>query len=441
MTRVVIFVVLLLAMAPPAGAQADSATFDEVSLAPAEGTTLVFGERAYVGTIRVTAAPNGLVVVEDIDVDGYLSGIREVPLSWHEEALAAQVVAARTFLGWTLQRGRSSDARRYDFDICATTSCQVYAGVGVVRGPDGERWAEAISRTAGELLLYQGKPAHTMYHSTSGGRTEPIEDIFGSAPQPYLVGAASPNEPSPYVEWSYEIPANVFVDALRQSRIEVGALESVEVVDRELGEGQWTVRVVSSQGLVELTVSRVRAIMNSFGPRRYPGLLPAPRPGGGRYPQAVLSYRYDITYDPPPSGRRSAARFVPDADIPAQGTLRFEGNGWGHHVGMSQYGALALAESGSGYSAILAHFYGGLTPQEAPDVLPDEVTVGLAWGQDRVVVLADGPVSVVAGGVTTEAIGGAWIASFTDDGRVGLLAPTEVLEQRLSRLITAIPFL
>ncbi|MDH3470790.1 MAG: SpoIID/LytB domain-containing protein, partial [Acidimicrobiia bacterium] len=204
--RIVVAVLLSLMAAAPAAAQ-ESAAFGEVEFVPAEGTTLTFGERSYAGTLRMSVAPDGLVLVEDVGIDGYLSGIREVPLSWHEEALAAQVVAARTYLAWTLDRGRSADGVKYGYDICATTSCQVYAGVGVVRGPDGDRWAEAIERTTGEVLLYEGKPAQAMYHSTSGGRTEPIEDIFDSTPKPYLVGAESPGEQSPFVDWSYEIPA------------------------------------------------------------------------------------------------------------------------------------------------------------------------------------------------------------------------------------------
>jgi len=426
-------------LAAPATAQ-EPASFNQVEFVPEAGTTLQVGDRSYEGTLRIVAAPNGLVLVEDVGIDGYLSGIREVPLSWHPEALAAQVVAARTYLAWTLDRGRSSEGVRYGFDICATTSCQVYAGVGVVRGPDGDRWASAIERTAGEVLLYEGKPAQAMYHSTSGGRTEPIEDIFASTPKPYLAGAESPGEPSPYVDWSYEIPAHVFVEALRDVGAGVGStLIDVAVVPREIGEGQWTVRVESSTGVTEFTVNRIRSIMNSFGPKRYPGLLPATRPGGGRYPQAVLSYRYNITYTPPPGGHIDLNGMVPESDLPVEGSLLFEGNGWGHHVGMSQYGALALAEAGTSYPDVLAHFYGGLTPSQASDTLPEVVTVGLAWGRDEIALSADGPVDVVTDSFATQSGAGIWLASFGAEGDVALVAPDRILEQRLARLLVAIP--
>jgi hypothetical protein len=74
---------------------------------------------------------------------------------------------------------------------------------------------------------------------------------------------------------------------------------------------------------------------------------------------------------------------------------------------MSQYGALAMAEAGSSYPEILGHYYGGLQPQSAGETLPDQIAVGLSWGEADVVISADGPISVVGDGepIAAEALG------------------------------------
>jgi stage II sporulation protein D len=440
-----VLVAIVLQASPAAGAELPVGDFSEVAIVPAEGTLLEHEGRVYNGTLRVGLAPDGLVLVEDVGLDGYLSGIKEVPLTWHSEALAAQAVAARTYLAWTLDQGRSENAVRYGYDICATTACQVYAGVGVVLGPDGDRWLAAIGETSNEILTYGGAAAKTMYHSTSGGRTEPVEDIFGGNPLPYLAGADSAGESSPYVDWSFEIPVEVFVTALRAADVSVGSvIEDIEVVPRPQGGGQWAVIVRSSEGVTELTVNQIRAIMNRYGAERFPGLLPAPRPDGVRYPQAVLSYRFDIEYTPPenPSITARLGALLPDDDLPSEGSIRFAGNGWGHHVGMSQYGALSLAEAGNEYPDILAHYYGGLRPTDGTGILPDEVTVGLSWGDEAVTLVAGGAIELVADGVRFPYdSGGSWVFTFNDNGRIAVVSPDRFLDGVLSRVSGLIPFL
>ena len=109
-----------------------------------EGTEFTFEGRRYRGPIDLTAHADGIAVVETVQLDDYLAGIREVPFSWHEEALAAQAIAARTYLAWTLVRGRTRSGITYDYDICATTTCQVYAGAGVVDREDGDAAARVL---------------------------------------------------------------------------------------------------------------------------------------------------------------------------------------------------------------------------------------------------------------------------------------------------------
>jgi stage II sporulation protein D len=416
------------ATAPPVKAQ-EIGEFTEVRLVPGDGTSYDVGDRSYRGQLRLRSHPDGLALVELVAIDGYLAGIREVPATWPEAALDAQAVAARTYLAWTLDRGRSPDAATYDFDICATTQCQVYAGTAA----GDRRWVDAVARTSNEILLFEGRPAQTMYFSTSGGQTEPIQDIFaGATAKPYLQGAPSPDEPSPFVSWSVEMPVEAFSQILEAAGYPIGEVRAVEVDAERRGGGVWHMVVTGAGGTLRIPVAEVRSAFNRFGPELFGDMLPALRPDGRRYPQVILSYRFEVRFAAPTAHTRLDA--LPPDDRPASGMVSFRGRGWGHHVGMSQYGALAMAERGEGYAAILAHYYGGLLPEPAPDVLPAEVAVGLAWGEPAFVVRADGPLMMFGDGVQVDVPGGGtWIFRQRGDA-VAVISGDLLFDRLLARL-------
>lgn len=384
---------LLLIGSLPAVAQEDQESvglYDTVLLIPAEGTALSWGDRRYAGQLEVRSAADGLVVVEHVAPEDYLLGIQEVPFSWHEEALKTQVVAARTYLAWTLSRGRAGSGATYGFDICATVACQVYGGLDQVRGSDGERWAAAVAVTAGEVLLYNGVPAQALYSSTTGGRTRDVRDVFGGSGVPYLTAVESPDEPSPFVDWSFEIPRSVLQAILQEAEEIEGRLLGARVRTTADGAGAWMVELDADEQTRYLTSWAFRGVMNRYGPQIAPDLLPALRPDGRRYPQTVLSPTYTISREwRYPEEFRSG--FITVEEI-----YTISGHGWGHLVGMSQYGALAMAGAGKDYREILGHYYGGLQPQAAGRTLPDEIVVGLGWGEAEVTINADGPISVFA---------------------------------------------
>jgi len=244
-----IVVYLLGVTALPATAQEASPTYltGAVELVPAPGTTLRYEGRFYTGRLRVGGHAGGLAVVETVTLDQYLLGIREVPFAWHRQALRAQVVAARTYLAWTLQGGRSINGRRYDYDICATTACQVYAGVGDLEGSYGGRWVAAVGNTAHEILLFEGLPAQAVYSSTSGGRTRDSEDIWPGTDLPYLQAVDSPGEQSPFVTWGFELAAADMEALLGEAGLLTGSLQGIETIVTEDGGGPWQV-VIESHG-------------------------------------------------------------------------------------------------------------------------------------------------------------------------------------------------
>lgn len=392
-----------------------------IRIVPESGTTLWWQGRPYGGSLEVRAFSDGLALVEEADLDRYLLGIQEVPLSWELEALRAQAVAARTYLAWTLSGGRRGAGATYGFDICATAACQVYRGLGQIAGPGGDRWLEAVESTAGEVLVFEGRPAQTLYSSTMGSRTRNVEDVFvGSSPTPYLRAVDNPDEDSPFVEWGFDVPDEVMVDILRAAGVPFERILSIGVEQPDDGEGPWTVEIfgLGSGGALSRSFDtwRFRSLMNREGPDVAPDLLPAPRPDSDRrYPTVVLSPSYTI--------RRTVVFEEGGGFRIPEVVFRFTGEGWGHNIGMSQYGAQALAEDGTGYADILGYYYGGLEPEPGERYLPAVVEVGLAWGADILEIRADGPATVFIDGLDVEQeFPGSWVLA-SDRNRIVASAP------------------
>lgn len=148
--------------------------------------------RQYRGKLEVSLQGKYLRVVNVVPLESYLQGVvaGEMPFSWPAEALKAQAVAARSYALSHLAMGKP-------FDLYSDVRSQVYSGIA------GERpsTTEAVKATAGEVVLYQGKVASTLYFSSSGGKTANARDVFGVA-IPYLVSRPDPwDKASPYFRW------------------------------------------------------------------------------------------------------------------------------------------------------------------------------------------------------------------------------------------------
>lgn len=409
-------ILLVLPVLPAAAARPEGST---VEVTAGGNAYLEMDGRRFRGPFRITAESDGVAVIETITLDAYLEGIREVPFVWDEEALAAQVVAARTYLAWTLAEGRTDTGQRIGYDICATAACQVYAGVDAILEEDGDRWRDAVARTSGQILVHNGEPARAFYSSTTGLRTRNIEDIWpGSEPAPYLVGVPSPGEDSPYVSWSWELPEFMMERLLREAEVVEGDLLGVINRTTEDGQGPWMIDVVSDAGTVSMDTWSLRSRMNEAA-AIFPERLPALRPDGIQYPTTVLSPEFRI--------RREVRISRIGGDPLVLPYYIVEGAGWGHLIGMSQYGAQAMAESGSSYPQILAHYYGGLTPISGEGFLPEQIAVGLAIGDESVRITSDLPLQVSLDGVDLPpAPDGGWTFLWVD-GALQVIPPVRIV--------------
>lgn len=365
--------------------------------------------RRLVDTVEFRPSPrgDGMVVIAEMDLHEYVEGIAEMPARWHMEALKAQAVASRTYAWYQASLGTYRN-RGLAYDICATTACQVFRGRSVVETPGvGRRWQRAVAQTAGEVLLYEGAPILARYFSTSGGRTRNNEDIFPSSGAfPYLQGIEDPDDAvSPVHTWQATFTRAQFDDLLAQGATLSATVPVAEVEVVREGPGVADRVVVTGRDgtTVEVTAIELRDFLNTTAPAHYPDDFPGPRSDGGSLPTTVPSSRYEVEV--------------------TEDRVVLDGSGWGHAVGMGQYGAWGKAQRGLDYVEILSTYYNGLEPTTT-DAAPDRLRVGLADDLDELSLTPDGPLTVSVGDtVLTERGFGTWHLQGRSDGTTRLVAP------------------
>lgn len=287
--------------------------------------------------MRLAAGGGKTSVVNTLDLEDYLCGVlpRELRTT-ASEAEKAQAIVARTYaVGKALRNGKK------DFDLRATSADQVYGGCGV----EVPSCSQAVGETRGLVLSYKGRLAgDVFYHSTCGGSTESSEVVFRGRPVEYLAAVPCTMQDSPdelcadsrYFRWNVD---------LRKDDLE-------ETLSKEPGDGVGSIRKmqVLSRGpsgrvtAIEITGDRSSMVISGEDIRR---LLLFRDEGGNLRP--LYSTRFD---------------FEDDGDV-----FRLSGSGWGHGVGLCQFGAIGMARRGASSIEILKHYFPGVEVEELSRVI------------------------------------------------------------------------
>jgi SpoIID/LytB domain protein len=343
----------------PAGLRVDAGVRFVAAPDALVGVSGVSGTAAglrFLDTVELLPRRGGIDVVNELGFDDYLYGLAEVPRSWPEAVLEAQVVAARTY-AWHVM-GLATYA---DHDICATTACQVFRGAEVLLSEGGERWRAAVDATSGQVLMYDGAPILARYFSTSGGRTYANEVVFpSSGPRPYLVGIEDPYDAlSPVHRWEVRFLRSEF-NALLARGETLSAVAPYERIERigAVDDTRAMIRITGRDGeRVEVRAIVLRDFLSSRAPLLFPDRFPPLRADGERrLPSTIPTTRYAIE--------------VTNFEVV------FSGLGWGHGVGMGQWGAHARALEGADAADILAAYYNGLRPA-ADARVPERIRAGM----------------------------------------------------------------
>ena len=347
-----------------------------------KAVTAFKGQKFYGGFTFERINGGDSTVVNVVNLDDYVKGVipYEMSPSWPIEALKAQAVAAKNYaLG---KKAGSSHNKTYHFDICTTTDCQVYRGVGGANANSNQ----AVDEVSGKFVYYNGKLAtQTVYSSSHGGASEDAKNIWGTD-HPYLKGVIDPYEADVAdIAGNYKWTKTYTADALKARLQEKGIVLNGDLVNfttKKSETGNVIAFTVTDTTGKNYTVSRdkVRTYLNvnsihfdvtvSGGDLSAPGYTIAERPGT----VSDLTTQYAISGDGTVSAVSDGAYAITGDGVvklePAPGAptgtgknavYTFKGTGWGHSVGMSQWGAYAMAKRGFGYEDILKFYFTGIT--------------------------------------------------------------------------------
>ena len=318
--------------------------------------------KAYRGSIALKVAA-GLSVINCISLEEYLYGVipAEMPDGWPPESLKAQAIAARTFALYS--RGKHAAE---GFDLCATNHCQVYGG----RSAEKAHSSAAVEATRGQVLLYQGKPIYAPFHTTSGGMTENSEDVWGSY-LPYLRAVKDSDKTAPDHRWRLQFTPAELQAKLQAAGYAIGKLQSITLsplsgsgesgknaADRSAAGHVKTMRFTGDRGSVLFSGSKVRNLLGLKSTCFDLHMIVSPVKKIA-VSLGSNSAAKEIAVNLPPY--KEAGLYTDAADLrritgrPGE-VIAVEGRGWGHGLGLSQWGAKAMAAT-SDYAAILHHYY------------------------------------------------------------------------------------
>lgn len=290
----------------------------QIWIEPTDGGLVWIGNRWYRGRLLLAAGSKGLTAVNYIDLEQYLYSVlgSEMNGNWPQEALKAQAVAARSYALYKRQTSRSSL-----YDVGDTTTWQVYEGVA----KEAPGTQTAVAATEGQVLTYSGKIIEAVFHSSSGGSTENSENVW-SRPVPYLRSVPDYDQGTPNFEWSKTFSA----DELRRRIPGVGNIISLVPQRRGASGRIITMKVVGDAGSKILSGSTLRNALD------------------------LKSTLFNVNPQFGASAAKSGRKSTPS-------TFQVTGRGFGHGLGLSQWGAYNLALQGYNYQQIILHYYQGAT--------------------------------------------------------------------------------
>ncbi|MGE5581578.1 MAG: SpoIID/LytB domain-containing protein [Bacillota bacterium] len=322
---------------------------------------LSWDSREYRGEFLIVAKNNRLNLINRLPLEDYLRGVvpREVPAGWPMAALKAQAIAARTYTIASLGR-HSADA----FDLCPTEHCQVYGGAAA----ETEATDRAVADTVGEVIKYRGKIISALYHSSSGGMTADAVDLWNSN-VPYLKPVLDWDQNSPYTQWSKYFNWDVLQGLSSRAYPQIGRVKRIQGVTFSQDGKLRKITLVGDLGQSTISGEQFRFLLGLPSSRVQIGVIYGPEPlltlwwvRNEPYPQALMANQEipGLTADllNPPWDLADPFWWLQDKE-----PLRIvcKGSGWGHGVGLSQWGAKGMADNGFNERQILEHFYPGVT--------------------------------------------------------------------------------
>ncbi len=346
------------------------------AFAPVGGIVNINGS-AYRGGVEFIPDSNGkLTVINFVNINDYIAGVvgKEMSPSWPIEALKAQAVCARTYTLTTWNKHSHQG-----FNLCGTQDCQAYLGMS----GESESTIRAARETLDQVAMYGSKIIETLYSSSHGGSSAYSKYVWGSD-LPYLVavednfeaGTGNPNE-----SWTVTVTKSDIESKLSAKSINIGSVVDMKVTGADEYGRTFEVTIYGTNGTYVLKNDSTRtffglksqkySIAPSNGTPAGPA-LPADTIGimpnsqfkaSASFLEAMKIFRSRTEGSGLWEGTVSAPT-APASPAPSQTPsdhYTLTGSGWGHGLGMSQYGAKGMAALGYSYVDIIEHYYKGAT--------------------------------------------------------------------------------
>jgi len=283
----------------------------QVNIEPEKDSLIIFNGKALRGRLIVLKDNQELVAINQLNIEEYLYGVlpKEINPDWPVEAMKAQAIASRSYALFNCKINRDKP-----FDLDATMFSQMYGGVS----SENRKSNLAVDKTKGQVLFYNGSLVLAYFHSNSGGFLEDSENIWG-IDLPYFEETRDQySENLPGYNWSYKISLKDICSALNDNGIRVNKVNEI-IPTRMSKYGRITkIFINHSEGKLELNGNTFRLMI---GPGKIKSTL------------CEIKRKGDI--------------------------VEFSGRGFGHGVGMSQWGAYTMAKKGYTCKDILAFYYKG----------------------------------------------------------------------------------
>ncbi len=280
-----------------------------IYLIESDKNTLYVNKTGYRGKIELHNVLGKIYIINILNIEEYLYSVvpSEMPSSWNIEALKAQAVASRTYSYYHLLNNKSKNI----YDLDSTTNFQVYKG----KSTETPSSIEAVTATSGIIMTYNYEPILAYFHSTSGGKTADDKDVWLGTDFPYLESVECKfGEDSPHNEWKTELTLSEITEALSRKYKRISNIQKISF--KKNNDRIIEVIVIHNNGTIKLSGNAFRM------------LFP---------PQKLKSTLFTAKRD--------------------NKSLIISGRGWGHGVGMSQWGAKGRGEKGIKYDSILDYYY------------------------------------------------------------------------------------
>lgn len=328
----------------------------EVKAIARDKVVLIDGKK-YRGNVVLRPSTDGkITVINEVMTEEYVKGVvaGEMPSGWPGEALKAQAVAARCFALNSLGKHEN-----YGFDLCSTTNCQVYGGIS----SETEATNRAVEETAGKVLCYNNKIINTLFSSSNGGYAEASQNVWGGA-YPYFKTFKDEYEKTDDISsaiWQVSYTPEEIKEELLKNGVDIGDITNMEVVKTSESGRVLEVKITGTKGTKSYTKSYARTFLGlksqlyTITPPESSDIYCISAEG-----KSKISGSYHVL----------TAQGLEEKKVPGgSGKYIINGRGYGHGVGMSQWGAYYMSKQNLTYEDILTYYFKNTEVKSYTDIM------------------------------------------------------------------------